>query len=85
MQIFATSRANSGVIGSGDKFFKLGMMCSTGRSGAADMVAAHKWFNIAAMRGNADAVRLRREIAAEMSAAEIATAQHAARDWIIHH
>ena len=66
----------------GDMFFDLGMMYSTGRSGPADLVTAHKWFNIAAMRGNADAVRLRREIAAEMSAAEIAAAQRAARDWL---
>ena len=45
-------------------------------------VAAHKWFNLAAMKGNQDAVRLRREIAAEMTDAEIAAAQRAARDWI---
>ena len=34
------------------------------------------------MRGNQDAIRLRREIAAEMSAVEIAAAQRAARDWL---
>jgi uncharacterized protein len=66
-------------------FFRLGMMCSTGVSGSADMVSAHKWFNIAAMRGNAEAARLRREIADEMSEAEIAAAQRAARDWITRH
>jgi hypothetical protein len=37
------------------------------------------------MRGNADATRLRREIADEMSAAEIAAAQRAARDWLTTH
>jgi len=65
-----------------DMFFELGMMYSTGHSGPADLVTAHKWFNIAAMRGNRDAVRLRREIAAEMADAEIAAAQRAARDWL---
>jgi len=65
-----------------DMFFELGMMYSTGHSGPADLVTAHKWFNIAAMRGNQDAARLRREIAAEMSDAEIGTAQRAARDWL---
>jgi len=37
------------------------------------------------MRGNAEAARLRREIAEEMSEAEIAAAQRAARDWITTH
>jgi len=63
--------------------FRLGMMCSTG--GSADMVAAHKWFNIAAMLGNIEAARLRREVAEEMSDAEIAAAQRAARDWMTRH
>ena len=68
-----------------DEFFKLGMMCSTGQSMAIDMVAAHKWFNLAALRGSRDAVRLRNEVAAEMSAAEIAAAQRAARAWLTQH
>jgi uncharacterized protein len=63
-------------------FFRLGIRYSTGASVPADMVSAHKWFNIAAMRGNAEAARLRREIAGEMSEAEIATARRAARDSI---
>jgi uncharacterized protein len=66
-------------------FFRLGMMYSTGASVPADMVSAHKWFNIAAMRGNAEAARLRREVAGEMSEVEIAAAQRAARDWITKH
>ncbi len=68
-----------------DLFFELGMMYSTGRSVAADLVAAHKWFNIAAVRGNKDAIRLRREIAQEMSEADVAAAQRAARDWLTRH
>jgi TPR repeat protein len=66
----------------GDMFFELGMMYSTGRSVPADLITAHKWFNLAAMRGNAEAIRLRREIAAEMSESDIAAAQRAARDWL---
>ena len=62
-----------------EQFFKLGMMSSTGQSVPLDMVSAHKWFNIAATLGMKDAVRLRNEIAAEMSDHEIATAQRAAR------
>ena len=63
------------------KFFDLGMMCATG-TGAPDLVAAHKWFNLAAMHGNKQASALRLEIAAELSESEIAAAQRAARDWI---
>ena len=66
----------------GDMFFELGMMYSTGRSVPTDLVSAHKWFNIAAMRGNREAIRLRLEIAAEMSETEISAAQRAARDWL---
>ena len=58
------------------------MMYSVGRSVPVDFVTAHKWFNIAAMRGNADAIRLRRELADQMSEGEIAQAQRAARAWL---
>ena len=70
---------------SGEVFFELGLMYASGRSVPTDLVSAHKWFNLAAMRGNGEATRLRREIAAEMSAAEIAAAQRAARAWLTTH
>jgi TPR repeat protein len=70
---------------SGEVFFELGMMYASGRSVPTDLVLAHKWFNLAAMRGNGEATRLRREIADEMSAAEIAAAQRAARAWLTTH
>lgn len=65
-----------------DTFFELGMMYSIGRSVPIDYVVAHKWFNLAAMRGNEHAVRLRQEIAAQMVETEIAAAQRAARAWL---
>lgn len=65
--------------------FEFGMKYATGDRVAPDLVAAHKWFNLAAMRGSKEAARLRREIAAEMSPAEIAAAQRAARDWLATH
>jgi TPR repeat protein len=65
-----------------DLFLRLGMMYSTGAEVPTDYVSAHKWFNLAAMRGNAEAIRLRRELAAEMTEAEIAHAQRAARNWL---
>lgn len=62
--------------------FKLGMFYSIGGAVPADKVAAHKWFNLAAVRGNRDAVTYRRELANEMSENEIAAAQRAAREWV---
>ncbi len=67
---------------SGDILFELGMMYSVGRDAPIDLVSAHKWFNLAAVKGNTEAIRLRREVAGQMSDAEIATAQRAARDWL---
>ena len=58
------------------------MMHSAGREVALDLIAAHKWFNLAALRGNAEAKRYRMEIASEMSRAEVAEAQRQAREWL---
>ena len=68
-----------------DTMFELGMMYASGNSVPVDLVTAHKWFNIATMKGHAEAARLRREIAAEMADAEIGQAQRAARDWLKAH
>ena len=35
----------------GEAFFELGMKYASGRLGPADLVTAHKWFNIAVARG----------------------------------
>lgn len=64
----------------GDALFALGLEQATGPQ--ADLVSAHKWFNLAAMQGNKEAARLRLEIAVEMSPADIAAAQRAARVWL---
>lgn len=72
-------------VANGDVLFDLGMIYSTGRNGAVDLIAAHKWFNLAAIRGRVDAISLRREIAALMSDVEIALAQREARAWMTAH
>jgi TPR repeat protein len=69
----------------GENLFELGMIYSTGREVVADLIAAHKWFNLAALRGNREAASLRQEVAQEMSPAEIAEAQRAAREWLQTH
>jgi hypothetical protein len=68
-----------------DALFELGLMHCAGRDGSPDLVSAHKWFNLAAMRGNEDARRYRMEISSEMSRAEIAEAQRLAREWLARH
>ena len=65
-----------------DVFYQLGILYSAGGQLPADYVTAHKWFNIAALRGNKDALKMRREIADQMSENDIASAQRAARDWL---
>jgi TPR repeat protein len=65
-----------------DALFELGLSYCTGRDGRLDMVEAHKWFNIAAMRGNDDAKRYRLELARDMTRAEITQAQRLAREWL---
>jgi uncharacterized protein len=65
-----------------DVLFERGLYWASGRSGVVNLVAAHKWFNLAALKGRADAISLRREIAEQMSDVEIAAAQREARAWI---
>jgi hypothetical protein len=68
-----------------DVLFERGMYWASGRSGIVDLVAAHKWFNLAALKGRVDAIAMRREVAALMSEAEIAAAQREARAWMTMH
>jgi hypothetical protein len=75
----------SPAVGTPEGMFELGLMHCTGRDAALDLVTAHKWFNLAAVRGNEDAKRYRMEIAREMSKAEIAEAQRQAREWLSKH
>ena len=71
--------------GTPDALFELGLMYCAGRDVELDLVSAHKWFNLAAMRGNEDAKRYRKEIAHEMSRTEVAEAQRRAREWLALH
>jgi TPR repeat protein len=69
----------------GEAFFELGMKYASGRLGPADLVTAHKWFNVAVARGCRTAAHLRSELAREMSAQEIAAAQREARLFLTRH
>src|SRR3982074_2836883 len=68
-----------------DVLFERGLYWASGRSGVVNLVAAHKWFNLAALKGRTDAIQLRREVAEMMSEVEIAMAQREARAWITAH
>ena len=72
----ARSQANS------EDLYKLGLIYSTGQGGAVDLVQAHMWFNLAAVRGSEAAKECRRELADQMSKDEIASAQKQAREWL---
>ena len=63
-------------------FFELGMMYSCGRDVEINLVAAHKWFNLAAMGGSEEAKEYRTEIAAEMTSAERSKALKSARKYM---
>lgn len=61
---------------------ELGMLYAAGRVVPRDLVAAHMWLNIAALKGDREAARQRQEIAGEMSKDEIARALSGARAWL---
>jgi TPR repeat protein len=58
------------------------MMYATGRSVAVDLVAAHKWFNLACLRGKQAAKTYREEIAGELSKSQLAQALQSARTFL---
>jgi uncharacterized protein len=65
-----------------EAMYDLGIMYSLGQSVGVDLVEAHKWFNLAVLRGLNWAKDNRAEVAMEMSAGEIASAQKLAREWL---
>lgn len=78
----------SGAVGGStqaDMLFQLGMMYATGRDCEVDLVAAHKWLNIAAIKGSERAAELRAGLAAAMSKADLARALREAREWMTMH
>lgn len=69
--------------GCSEALFDLGMVYSSGAHGlAVDLVEAHKWFNLAAVRGQESAASCRADISDDMTAREISEAQRRAREWL---
>jgi TPR repeat protein len=77
----AHEAVRSGGVNSED-LYRLGLIYSTGQGGAVDLVQAHMWFNLAAVRGSEAAKECRREMADQMSKDAIAEAQKRAREWL---
>ena len=69
-------------LGRADALYNLGLAYSTGQGVVVDYVAAHKWFNLAAMKGSEIAKSWRAQISREMNSSQIAEAQRLAREWL---
>ena len=59
----------------------LGKLYAQGLGALQDYVEAHKWFNLAASRGEAEAVKERDALAAKMTPQQVQAAQELARSW----
>ncbi len=71
--------------GRADALYDLGLLYATGQGVDLDYIEAHKWFNLAAMRGISRAQVDRAELARDMAPGEIAEAQRQARQWLSTH
>ena len=65
-----------------EDFYQAGLVCAAGIDADIDLVAAHKWFNLAASRGHDEAKIQRQEMAELLTSEEVKTALSAARDWL---
>lgn len=81
------AEAHAAVQGAGapEDLYRLGLIYSTGQGAEIDLVQAHMWFNLAALRGSQPAKDCRKELADQMSSLEVAAAQKAAREWLSVH
>jgi len=76
---------SAGQANNADTLFELGLRYCLGRGVDRDYVEAHKWFNLAALKGNTAARDYRCEISREMDSTQIAEAQRQARAWLTVH
>lgn len=84
-QTYASEENLSVTTASAEDMLDLGIKYCLGRDVEQDLIKAHKWFNLAALKGSEPARQYRCEISREMSAHEIAFAQREARDWLTLH
>ncbi len=77
--------ASSGSETQVDVFRVIGLMYATGHGCDQNLVEAHKWLNIAAIKGCERSVGLRANLAATMSKQQLAEALRDAREWMTCH
>ncbi len=63
--------------------FQLGLMADRAVGEQRDLIAAHKWMTIAAMRGSGPARSYRQQLAREMTAIQVGEAHRQAREWLM--
>ncbi len=68
-----------------DELLNLALSYSLGRGVVQDIISAHKWLNLAAMKGSKAALQYRGELAREMSASQVAEALRQARALLTIH
>ena len=61
--------------------YQLGLDYATGHGVEKDLIEAHKWLNLAAVHGYAEAAVDRDELAQELSRRQIRRALKRAREW----
>ena len=76
----ASTETGTGTMVSTDEALVRGERCLAGASGTPDVVAAHRWFNVAAIRGSERGAALRRTVAASMTKGELVAALRGARE-----
>ena len=82
-EFLAASHIAAAEQGDAEALFELGAIYSSGGHGVdIDLIEAHKWYNLAALRGSDAAHVCRGEVAEEMDRSEVAEAQKKARAWI---
>lgn len=85
MAHFKKPERQENIISEEQILFEMGIMYATGRDCDVNVIEAHKWLNIAAIRGHQQAAEMRSQLATTMSKTELAAALHEARKWMNTH
>ncbi len=81
-EILDTDHGTPGGQAQADILCEMGVRQAAGRGCPVDLVEAHKWLNIAAIKGSPRAAELRADLAVSMTKADLAKALRAAREWM---
>ena len=82
---YVADRLAQAEAGRAEALYDLGLLYSTGQGVDQNYVEAHKWFNLAAIKGVNRATVDRLEVAQELDTRSIAKAQRLARQWLTSH